>query len=46
MITTIKGDESVGQSSRITLINDDCLNAMKDIADGSIDMILCDLPYG
>ena len=32
--------------SKITLINDDCLNAMKDIPDVSIDMILCDLPYG
>lgn len=30
----------------IKLINDDCLNAMKDIPDSSIDMILCDLPYG
>lgn len=30
----------------IKLINDDCLNAMKDIPDKSIDMILCDLPYG
>ena len=24
----------------------DCLDLMKDIPDGSIDMILCDLPYG
>jgi site-specific DNA-methyltransferase (adenine-specific) len=32
--------------SKITLINNDCLIAMKDIPDGSIDMILCDLPYG
>ncbi len=24
----------------------DCLECMKDIPDGSIDMILCDLPYG
>jgi site-specific DNA-methyltransferase (adenine-specific) len=24
----------------------DCLKVMKDIPDGSIDMILCDLPYG
>lgn len=24
----------------------DCLKLMKDIPDGSIDMILCDLPYG
>jgi len=28
------------------LINDDCLNVMKDIPDKCIDMILCDLPYG
>ena len=34
----------VGQRSR--LINDDCLVAMNDIDDKSIDMILCDLPYG
>lgn len=26
--------------------NGDCLNIMKDIDDKSIDMILCDLPYG
>lgn len=30
----------------IKLINDDCLQAMKDIADKSIDMIFTDLPYG
>lgn len=24
----------------------DCLEVMKDIPDGSVDMILCDLPYG
>ena len=24
----------------------DCLELMKDIPNGSIDMILCDLPYG
>jgi len=29
-----------------TLLNGDCLEIMKDIPDGSIDMILCDLPYG
>ena len=28
------------------LIHGDCLEKMKDIPDGSIDMILCDLPYG
>lgn len=29
-----------------TLYNGDCLEIMKDIPDHSIDMILCDLPYG
>ena len=28
------------------LFNKDCLEIMKDIPDKSIDMILCDLPYG
>ena len=30
----------------IDLRHGDCLELMKDIPDGSIDMILCDLPYG
>ena len=29
-----------------TVIQGDCLELMKDIPDKSIDMILCDLPYG
>lgn len=28
------------------LLNGDCLELMKDVQDDSIDMILCDLPYG
>ncbi len=28
------------------LLNGDCLELMKDIPDKSIDMVLCDLPYG
>lgn len=28
------------------LINGDCLEVMKSIPDNSVDMILCDLPYG
>ena len=32
--------------SNIQLFKGDCLELMKDIPDGSIDMILCDLPYG
>lgn len=30
----------------IDLKQGDCLELMKDIPDGSVDMILCDLPYG
>ena len=29
-----------------TIYNQDCLEGMKDIPDGSVDMVLCDLPYG
>lgn len=28
------------------LMNGDCLEMMKYLADGSVDMVLCDLPYG
>jgi len=30
----------------VKLLNGDCLELLKDIDDKSIDMILCDLPYG
>ena len=30
----------------MTLLQGDCLELMKDISDKSIDLILCDLPYG
>lgn len=32
--------------SDIKLYNGDCLELMKDISDESVDMVLCDLPYG
>ena len=32
--------------SKINLLQGDCLELMKDIPDKSVDMILCDLPYG
>ena len=28
------------------IFNEDCLEGMKRIPDGAIDMVLCDLPYG
>lgn len=30
----------------VNLLHGDCLELMKDIPDKSVDMILCDLPYG
>lgn len=30
----------------INLMRGDCLERMKEIPDGSVDMVLCDLPYG
>lgn len=32
--------------SRVALIEADCLQAMQSIPDASVNMILCDLPYG
>jgi site-specific DNA-methyltransferase (adenine-specific) len=37
---------SVGQLPANSLVNGDCLEAMKYIADKSINAIICDLPYG
>jgi site-specific DNA-methyltransferase (adenine-specific) len=34
------------ESDKTSLIHGDCLEEMKKIPDASIDMILCDLPYG
>lgn len=30
----------------ISLYNDDCFEVMPTLTDGSVDMVLCDLPYG
>lgn len=35
-----------GDTMGYTLYHGDCLTEMKNIADGSVDMILADLPYG
>ena len=37
---------SMRRNDLVQLIQGDCLEKMKDIRDKSIDMILCDLPYG
>ena len=43
---TIEEVQDIGQIQLNSLINADCLKAMKHIKSQSIDMILCDLPYG
>ena len=45
-ITTISPTITKPNVSRSTFYNGDCLIEMDKIADKSIDMILCDLPYG
>jgi DNA modification methylase len=44
-MTLTKKEDIVGHQSSL-LIHDDCLVAMNRIPDNSVDMILCDLPYG
>lgn len=36
----------MGDCMNVQLLNGDCLELMRDIPDKSVDMILCDLPYG
>lgn len=33
-------------NNNVTLLNGDCIEMMKSIPDKSVDMILCDPPYG
>ena len=37
---------NMNKIKRYELHNGDCLDIMKDIKDKSIDLILCDPPYG
>ena len=43
---SIEEVKNIGQINENSLVNADCLEAMKHIKDKSIDLILCDLPYG
>ena len=46
IFNNIEEVKTVGQIQPNSLIHADCLDAMKYIESKSIDMILCDLPYG
>ena len=39
-------EEAIRMIDNINLYQGDCLELLKDIPDGAVDMILCDLPYG
>ena len=46
---TIKNQKEVASIGKIlpnTLIHGDCLEVMKSIPDGSVDLVLTDPPYG
>ena len=45
-ILTLAEVQAVGEIQPNSLILGDCLEVMEYIEDKSIDMILCDLPYG
>jgi len=45
-ILTLKEIETVGEVKPNSLILGDWLEVMKFIANKSIDIVLCDLPYG
>lgn len=38
--------KSIANNMKSVLYNGNCLDVMKDIKDESVDLILCDLPYG
>ena len=44
--TGLDDDFRAKQIGRATLIHAECLEAMKHLPTGSVDMVLCDLPYG
>ncbi len=46
LILTVMKMKVMKQMNDFKLMQGDCLELMKDIPDGSIDMILCDLPFG
>ena len=46
IITSNEELKTIGEIAPDTLIHGDCLEAMRSIRSGSVDMILCDLPYG
>ena len=45
-ITNEKEVQSVGMVSPNTLVHGDCLEVMKNIPSKSVDLVLCDPPYG
>jgi DNA modification methylase len=40
------GGSTIGKASLVNLYHGECLDMMSRLETGSVDMILCDLPYG
>lgn len=43
---SIEEVKKIGQINANTLLKSECLEAMSYIPSNSVDMVLCDLPYG
>jgi DNA modification methylase len=46
MTETFHAGPNLGRLSDVTIIHGDCIEAMRELADDSIDAIVCDPPYG
>lgn len=46
MIKDLNYLKGIGQVETDSIYNCDCLEGMSFIADNSVDVIICDLPYG
>jgi DNA modification methylase len=43
---TFHAGPNLGQLSDVTIIHGDCIEAMRELADASVDAIVTDPPYG
>jgi site-specific DNA-methyltransferase (adenine-specific) len=46
MPETFHAGPNLGRLSDVTIIHGDCIEAMRELADDSVDAIVCDPPYG
>lgn len=46
MITTIEKETPVGSVTPNTVVHGDCLEVLNNIPEGSVDLVLADMPGG